>query len=97
MALTRMRWTNTGADLISPRVRDGAMVRQIDEPRARRRDVHIYLPAVKTVDQSAPPTRAESVRVRTHDAAPPRRPRDREREPGELRSLAEERRSDARS
>jgi hypothetical protein len=55
MALTRMRWTNTGAELIRSQARDGAELRQIDEPRPpRRRDIHIYLPAAKTADQAAP-------------------------------------------
>jgi hypothetical protein len=55
MALQRMRWTNTGADLIRSQARDGANLRSIAEPPApRRRDVHIHIHGARTVDQSAP-------------------------------------------
>jgi hypothetical protein len=65
MALTRMRWTNTGADLIRSKPRDGALLRALDEPRApRRRDIHIYLPAAKTVDQAAPAGGLPAARAR---------------------------------
>ncbi len=33
MAMQRLRWTNTGAELIRTTARDGAMVRHMGEPR----------------------------------------------------------------
>jgi hypothetical protein len=43
--MQRMRWSNTGAELIRTQARDGAHLRSIDEPAPpRRRDIHIYLP-----------------------------------------------------
>jgi hypothetical protein len=50
---TRYRWTNDGCSPIGPR--DGATVRQIDEPRPPRREhVHVHLRAAKVADQAAP-------------------------------------------
>jgi hypothetical protein len=43
----RYRWTNTGASLIKTQARDGALVRQINEPPRKAtadRHIHIYLP-----------------------------------------------------
>jgi hypothetical protein len=37
MALQRMKWSNSDASLIRTQARDGAQVRQIDEPRPPRR------------------------------------------------------------
>jgi hypothetical protein len=52
--MQRMRWSNTGAELIRTQARDGAHLRSIDEPAPpRRRDIHIYLPAAKVADQAA--------------------------------------------
>jgi hypothetical protein len=47
MALPCMRWTSTGADLISTKARDGAELRGINEalePRRTEEHVYIYLP-----------------------------------------------------
>ena len=55
--MQRMRWSNTGAELIRTQARDGAHLRSIDEPAPpRRRDIHIYLPGAKVADQAAQPT-----------------------------------------
>jgi len=64
MALQRMRWSNTGAELIRTQARDGANLRSIDEPRSPRLGpVHIHLYGVKTADQAPtgglPPARKE--------------------------------------
>jgi hypothetical protein len=50
---TRYRWINDGCSPIGPR--DGATVRQIDEPRPPRREqVHVHLRAAKVADQAGP-------------------------------------------
>jgi hypothetical protein len=54
----RYRWSNTSASLIRTQARDGAELRQINEPYSpRRKDIHIYLPAAKVVDQASPKPR----------------------------------------
>ena len=55
MALTKMRWSNTGANLIGASARDGANLRSITDPPASRREhFHVYLHAAKTADQATP-------------------------------------------
>jgi hypothetical protein len=68
----RMKWTNIGADLIAAKARDGAEVRQIDEPpepRGEVRHTHVYLdgwapvrPATASPTRDAPPPRRMAVR-----------------------------------
>jgi hypothetical protein len=43
----RMRWTDTGADLITPTPRPGATMRSIAEPR--RKATHVYM-CLRNVD-----------------------------------------------
>jgi hypothetical protein len=63
----RMRWTDTGADLITPTPRPGATLRSIDEPGRKATHVYMYLPAqprTRVADQNVglprevPPGRA---------------------------------------
>jgi hypothetical protein len=59
-----MKWSNTGASLIGGQVRDGATVRQIDEPRPRRAEhFHVH---VHDAPAAAKPS------ARSHDAVAPR-------------------------
>jgi hypothetical protein len=56
MALQRMKWSATGADLIRTQARDGAMVRGLDDPPVvhRRGAVHVHVHGYRTADQATP-------------------------------------------